>query len=299
MAKLIDLTGQRFGLLTVEKRDYSHSKGTYWECTCDCGNKIITRGDQLKRGKTSCGCDLKEKNSKAHLKDETGHVYGYLTVLYRTDDLRKGEARWHCSCKCGKETDVSGIHLRNGSVKSCGCLITEKNQSKKIQEIGNKYGLLTVIEEAERPEKDPTHLYWRCKCECGNDNFIVSGVYLRNGISTHCGCLSISSKGENEIKNILENNNINFIQEYSFNDLIDKEPLRFDFAILNNDNSLKYLIEFDGIQHFKSIEFFGGQERLESQQKRDKMKNDYCKKNNIKLIRIRYDEEITENKIIF
>jgi len=50
------------------------------------------------------------------------------------------------------------------------------------------------------------------------------------------------------------------------------------------------LIEYDGIQHFKPIKYFGGEEKFKFQQKTDFIKNEYCKNNNIKLLRIPYWE---------
>jgi hypothetical protein len=93
--KLIDLTGQRFGKLVVIKRDISKS-GTYWICKCDCGNVCSVRRDQLtkaKNPKKCCGCDISRRISESNLKNEIGNRYGKLTVLYRTKDLRPGEAR--------------------------------------------------------------------------------------------------------------------------------------------------------------------------------------------------------------
>lgn len=74
MGKLIDLTGQRFGRLVVEKLDHIVSKAThnqyYWLCKCDCGNTKSILGQSLNRGATlSCGCFQKEKireRSKTH-----------------------------------------------------------------------------------------------------------------------------------------------------------------------------------------------------------------------------------------
>lgn len=99
------------------ERDNS-KKGVYWICECDCGNIISTRSDTLTKEKNPrrcCGCDLANRNSKAHLKDETGNKYGYLTVLKRVHNHR-GAARWLCQCDCGKQTEVDGVCLRNGSV---------------------------------------------------------------------------------------------------------------------------------------------------------------------------------------
>ena len=241
---LKDETGNSYGYLTVLYRTEDLRKGeARWHCKCKCGKEIVVRKDQLTRTKypkRSCGCDQKEKASQTHLKDETGNSYGYLTVLYRTEDLRKGEARWHCKCKCGKETDVAGIHLRNGSVQSCGC---KKYESKnKINEIGNQYGRLTVISQADKT--DGTHIFWNCKCQCGSE-CVVSGSNLRLGITQSCGCLS--SKGEEQIAKILIENQILFKKEFTFSDLkgVNNGLLRFDFAIFKEDGSISHLLEYD------------------------------------------------------
>ena len=62
-------------------------------------------------------------NSMSKLKDETGHIYGNLTVLSRAENNSKGQARWNCLCSCGKTTTVRGKHLRSGHTTSCGCKI--------------------------------------------------------------------------------------------------------------------------------------------------------------------------------
>lgn len=60
--KFIDLTGQKFGRLTVLKRVENKGTSIYWLCKCDCGNEKIIRGDSLKQGLTnSCGCLQKRK----------------------------------------------------------------------------------------------------------------------------------------------------------------------------------------------------------------------------------------------
>lgn len=55
--KRIDLTGQRFGRLTVIRYDHSEHDGAHWLCKCDCGNEKVIAGYSLRSGKTkSCGC---------------------------------------------------------------------------------------------------------------------------------------------------------------------------------------------------------------------------------------------------
>ncbi|WP_291631441.1 hypothetical protein [Clostridium sp.] len=70
--------------------------------------------------------------------------------------------------------------------------------------------------------------------------------------TTSCGC--INSKGELKISSILNDNNIKYKTQYTFNDLRSENGslLRFDFAILNDDNKLLYLIEYQGKQHYHS-----------------------------------------------
>ena len=98
---------------------------------------------------------------------------------------------------------------------------------------------------------------------------------------------SISSK---QIKEILTENNIYFEREKIFKEL---GRLRFDFFLPEYDT----LIEYDGIQHFKPIEFFGGESQLEYVQSNDSKKNQFCTDNNIRLVRIRYDEPI-DSKVL-
>lgn len=64
----------------------------------------------------------------------------------------------------------------------------------------------------------------------------------------------------------------------------------FDFAIFNKEGNIKALIEYDGIQHFIPIDYFGGLPYLQYLQICDNEKNNYCKKNNILLKRINYKE---------
>lgn len=79
-----------------------------------------------------------------------------------------------------------------------------------------------------------------------------------------------------------------FGKENKFNDCKDQRLLPFDFYLPDYN----MCIEFDGIQHFKPIEYFGGLKTYKETKRRDKIKNDYCKNNNIQLIRIKYDKNI-------
>lgn len=272
--------GNRYGHLVVIEYAGSKNKKALWKCKCDCGNKCFVTGHDLRQGKQvtcgHCGYDLDD--------NLTGLKFGNLTVLGPTGKTKNHNSIWRCKCDCGNECTVTAHHLKQGKVKSCGLC-----NPKWVNETGNRYGKLLVIERV--PNKNSI-AYWRCKCDCGNE-CEVAGIQLRNGNVTSCGC--IKSRGENIIKNFLIEKNIPFSREYRFKDCIDKKTLPFDFAIFKDKDKiiLNFLIEFDGIQHFEET----GWKKFSLIQNHDEIKNKYCEKNNIKLIRIRFDEKDILEKI--
>lgn len=133
--------------------------------------------------------------------DETGNKYGRLLVISRAFPEGKTGGWWNCRCDCGNEVVVLGTLLRNGNTKSCGCLQKDFAKTTVINEIGNRYGFLTVISRAETPKGKKT-AYWNCLCDCGNST-IVEGTKLRSGHTRscgECGCFSSPTK-KDEIGN--------------------------------------------------------------------------------------------------
>ena len=104
------------------------------------------------------------------------------------------------------------------------------------------------------------------------------------------GCPTCNNSiGESEIRKILLDTQISFIPEHRFNDCRNMHPLPFDFYL----PELNVCIEYDGIQHYEPIKHFGGEEALTEIKKRDKIKTNYCNDNDITLLRIRYDEDVS------
>lgn len=221
------------------------------------------------------------------LKNEIGNTYGYLTVIERAENTKEGRARWLCQCKCGNTVVVLGKHLRSGNTKSCGCYQREQaaksNMDRAGSLVGQKFGKLTVVCEngfITHTNGKRSRIYY-CECDCGNIVPSAQHQYLVYGDLTSCGC--IRSKGEFQIEQLLKEHNVEYIREYSFSDLVDDLPLRFDFAIFK-DKRLMGLIEFQGEQHYNPSNGYYNETIIEH----DRMKKEYCNKNNIKLIVIDY-----------
>lgn len=107
-----------------------------------------------------------------------------------------------------------------------------------------------------------------------------------------------SSKGERNIMYFLEKNNIDYIYQKTYYDCISTigNKLKFDFYLPDYN----ICVEYDGEQHFKPIDYFGGVESFNRQRERDITKNNYCLENNIKLIRLSFkDYDKIENILNF
>ena len=122
--------------------------------------------------------------------DLRGQKFGKLMVLYRVAKPKHVKSRivyWKCKCDCGNFKITSSQNLKAGHTISCGCAYVGGGHF--IDETGNKYGRLTVIEKIKREKGDKTHTKWRCKCDCGNE-IIADIATLRDGRVQSCGCLN-------------------------------------------------------------------------------------------------------------
>lgn len=191
MSQINDLTGKRFGMLTVIERAESTKEGrAQWLCKCDCGKTKVIKGKYLLNGNTkSCGC-LKHVEPKIK-KIRIGIKIGRLTVIKKANKTVKGFPQWLCQCECGKQMVIPETSLKNERIKSCGC-------SKKALKIkaGDVFGKLTVIKYTGVTEKQ--NKKYLCKCECGKTKTAV-GSKLINGQIKSCGKCNIRRKNE-EIK---------------------------------------------------------------------------------------------------
>lgn len=224
-----------------------------------------------------------------------GQKFGRLTVVDTAPNKGK-RTQWKCICECGNEYVGLTESLRNGTLRSCGCLRAEtarSNGMKGLKDLsGQKFGKLTVLSYVGSNRERSS---WKCECECGNI-VIVNQMELTRGDTLSCGCLR-SSFGELQIEKILKEHQIDYKKEYSFDDLVSENgvPLRFDFAIFENER-LQYLIEYDGEQHYLTKTDKIWSDTVKKRQERDKIKNEYAWCHKIPLYRIPYWEK---NNITF
>lgn len=209
-------------------------------------------------------------------------------LLEQTGKDRNGYLLGKFNCPfCNTIFESRIADVKKGHTKSCGCLSIEarsKNGKKNIIDYtGSIFGKLTVLSRSSRKNSCNGNAYWQCQCECGNI-IDVSSANIQKQKS--CGCLQ--SKGEFLIANLLTGMGIQFEKQKKFNSCVyNNHQLRFDFFLPN----LNILIEYDGIQHFFTQNSgWDTFDKLTETQNRDNFKNNWCKKNNLRLIRIPYTD---------
>jgi hypothetical protein len=132
----LNLTGKVFGRLTIITQGPRVGKKTSWKAKCSCGKDCIIRtGDLTKGDSKSCGC-LRKDLLRIELKNQR---FGKLIVVdYANKNGNSSSQFWKCKCDCGNEKNISGQHLREGLVKSCGCWF-EKDEVTLLNEAKERF----------------------------------------------------------------------------------------------------------------------------------------------------------------
>lgn len=279
----------KFGLWTVLHKDTdSKSKDIRWICRCECGNEKSVLGKYLIHGKSkSCGCQKIGIRNEEKWKAQVGRINGKLKIIgYIYEPGTKPQVHYICNCDCGNEIIVKAASIMDGATRSCGCIKTPNL-------VGSIFGRLTVIERCLDYRDKPM---WKCQCGCGQYVMVSTYGLTKRGTKS-CGCIRNEkvSTGENLLISMLNEYNIAYKYDYGFADCkgVKGKKLRFDFYLFDYNT----IIEYDGAQHFRPIEYFGGKEAFDTLTKNDAIKNDYCKTHSIILVRIPYTstkEEISK-----
>lgn len=134
-----DLTGLKFGKLTVTERDRTITKNgkkcNTWKCQCECDNETIELGIELSRGQVySCGCSQPDKIRVKQ--DIIGNRYGHLTVLKRKADIVYGDGRKYpsylCECDCGNKCIKTARYIKSHSEVACDQCTNQKIAKKEL-----------------------------------------------------------------------------------------------------------------------------------------------------------------------
>ena len=206
------------------------------------------------------------------------------------EEYTTAKTKMKCSCPNGHIFEINWNNFKNG--KRCP-LCNRENKSfsyEQVKEIVSKENYKLISKEYKN-SKEKIEL----KCSKGHIYSATFDSFKRGKRCPHC----ISSKGENKVKEVLINNNIEYIQQYKFKDCKNINALPFDFYL----PKYNIAIEYDGEQHYKIIDFGGkdkevAKKEFENRKKCDNIKTQYCLDNNIKLIRIPYWEYDNIEKII-
>lgn len=276
----VEMAGRKFGKLTVVRIDHRNTgRGVYWFCECDCGGTTVVEGGNLRSGHTkSCGCYHKERTVELYFKDLTGLKFGRLLAVNYFGKDNRGKSVWSCDCDCGNHVNVREDGLIGGTSTSCGCYNRDRVREATFKDLsGKRFGKLLVMKRIDDKEfpGGKKHVQYLCKCDCGNETRVLAGS-LRNNLTTSCGCLSESNMVLNLKKYCYEK--YDSVSEYR----VVKNPktnrwLPYDIYIPFK----KIFIEIHGQQHYKSIAFFGGDEKLRETKYRDKIKKKFAQENGI------------------
>lgn len=274
-------------LLSEEYIDCKHKLEFICDKHRDKGIQHKTLDDIINNHQGCRYCGIEKRGEQYRISDET--------IRRRCDELNliyvgryvKNQGTWiQFKCKIHSDKgiqDISWYHLKTCAIGCAFCTgryKTTEDFKKEMQSINPDIEIIGEYLGSEKPVK--------CKCKVCGHEWSPIGRSLKYGQ----GCPACTfSKGEIKIGKILNENKIKFITQKTFDDCTYKEKLRFDFYLPDYN----VLIEYDGEQHFRPVDFASkglawANKVFEHNQIKDKIKNDYCKDNNIRLIRIPYWE---------
>jgi hypothetical protein len=234
-----------------------------------------------KAGCPKCGLKVRKKlyNPVLKFKEVHGDKYDYSKVDYKSI---KSKVEIIC-IKHGSFYQTPNTHLKGSGCPKCGLI----NMSGKL-----KKPLVDFINKC-KDVHDNIYDYDEVCYENLSDKIKIickeHGVFYQRAFSHQqgYGCSRCNkSKGEKKIEYFLNKNKIYFEYNKHFETCRNKNTLPFDFFI----PKMNICIEFDGIQHYESIEYFGGDDKLKYQNRLDCIKNKWCLENNILLVRISYKD---------
>lgn len=267
------------------------NRRTKIQCRCkDCGNVWNASPSTLlfKRGLGGCPkCGLRigqQKLKKTH-EEFVAEMAKVNPSIEITSKYEKNGIYVNCRCKLdGYEWRAKPYSLRLG----VGCPRCSGKEHYTTEEFKARI-------KKTHPDIEilgfyvNRHTKIKCRCPHGHE-WETTPAVLHQG----CGCpICKESRGEREVAKFLDEHNIKYLREYRFPECRNIHTLPFDFYLPD----LNMCIEFDGEQHVRPNDFFGGKEAWESLQRRDAQKTAFCKANGIGLIRIPFGTPIASSQL--
>lgn len=261
---------------------------------CKCGRKFKTEFKEFKsNNKRQCNKCGEENRTRSQTKTNEEFIKEVRRLVndeYEFLEEYKGALK-HIRCRhniCDHEWDIAPSDFLFGT-RCPKCMrpnyYKDTDQFKKeiFNLVGDEYNLLSEYQGALT--------YVRMiHSTCGYAYKVTPSSFLSGSRCPRCN----ESKGEKALAKYLDHYKIKYKKEYTFDNCRYKQQLPFDFAIINNRDV--FLIEYDGSQHYRG--WMGRKDSLLKIQQRDNIKNQYCKDNNIPLLRIPYWEFDNIEKIL-
>ena len=271
-------------------------KGSKTKIKCKCkidGYEWETIPNDLLSKNTGCPkCARKsqvEKQSKTH-EEFIQEFYKKNKNAKNIEILNKyinNKTSIKCRCKIDNyewEVKTNALLSQNQGCPKCKNRKQSKRQTFTHDEFLEKFKKQNINAKNIEILEEYKNNKIKIKCKCKIDNYIWYANPF-NLLYDNSGCPKCSSsKGEKRIAEYLNSKNIQYKEQYRFKKCKFKYQLPFDFYI----PSLNTIIEYDGRQHYEIVDHFGGLDGFIDTKIRDTVKTIYCKKNNIKLIRIPY-----------
>jgi very-short-patch-repair endonuclease len=247
-----------------------------------------SRNSNRKKGNRCPKCSGKWKRDTENFKQEVYKMYGdEFEVIGEYKGRHEKIKMLHKVCN--NYLYPRPRHFLDGNSYCQYCSKKEKKDTERFKEqvyelVGGEYIVLGEYVDA----KTPIPIYHK---KCKTVYRVTPDNFLRG---RRCGlCTDIrNSKGYKAIFNLLFENHLPFDTQYRDKNCRNIKPLPFDFVLYNNWMLEKIIafIEFDGEQHDKPSDYFGGEEEFKKRQQNDQIKNEFAEQNGIPLIRIKYKD---------
>jgi hypothetical protein len=270
---------------------------------CECTNDFITTFERFRlRDKRQCNdCGFKNQLDKQSLSfsEVKQYVKENSESILLSEQYVNTKEKLRLKCRCGEIFYKSFEKFKSKSKTCKKCSYEDISKSQLFSyDFVRKYieskGCRLIDSDYINCE---SKISVECFCET---NYSTTFTDFKNFNHIRCRkCTNQMSKGEILIEEYLNNSNLLFELQYTFEDLKAdnaRHLLKFDFAIFNDNNIT--LVEFDGKQHYIPVDYFGGIDAFKVLQSNDARKNEYCTLNNINLIRIPYYEINNIEKIL-